>query len=58
MLASALQTAHNLRVLPYIVQDIVDEITQHVDARIRFAFDLGRISKEATGKGMAFTLWF
>ncbi|KAG8899762.1 hypothetical protein FRC00_000975 [Tulasnella sp. 408] len=48
LLASALQTAHNLRVLPQLVQDVVDEIAETVEARIKYAFDLAGIAKEAT----------
>ncbi|KAG8943050.1 hypothetical protein FRC04_003261 [Tulasnella sp. 424] len=48
LLASALQTAHNLRVLPQLVQDVVDEIAETVESRIKFAFDLTGIAKEAT----------
>ncbi|KAG8921026.1 hypothetical protein FRC01_000475 [Tulasnella sp. 417] len=48
LLASALQTAHNLRVLPQLVQDVVDEIAETVESRIKYAFDLASIAKEAT----------
>ncbi|KAG8988666.1 hypothetical protein FRB90_002602, partial [Tulasnella sp. 427] len=48
LLASALQTAHNLRVLPQLVQDVVEEIAETVEARIKYAFDLASIAKEAT----------
>ncbi|KAG8904488.1 hypothetical protein FRB99_001664 [Tulasnella sp. 403] len=47
LLASALQTAHNLRLLPQLVQDVVDEITEYVESRIKYAFDVARIAKEA-----------
>ncbi|KAG8923057.1 hypothetical protein FRC02_011429 [Tulasnella sp. 418] len=49
-LASALQTAHNLRVLPQLVQDVLDEVIAYVEDRIRHAFDLAKLSKEAGAK--------
>ncbi|KAF9814575.1 hypothetical protein IEO21_05033 [Rhodonia placenta] len=51
LLASSLQTAHNLRVLPALVQDLVTDLAEAVDGRIRYAFDLSRISKEVLAKG-------
>lgn len=51
LLASSLQTAHNLRVLPALVQDLVTDLAEAVDGRIRYAFDLSRISKEVLTKG-------
>lgn len=51
MLASSLQTAHNLRVLPDLVNNLVTDLSDAVDGRIRFAFDLSRIAKEIVGKG-------
>lgn len=50
LLASSLQTAHNLRVLPALVQDLVTDLAEAVDGRIRYAFDLSRISKEVLAK--------
>ena len=50
-LASSLQTAHNLRVLPELVQGLVFGLSDSVDERIRYAFDTARISREMVGKG-------
>lgn len=51
-LASSLQTAHNLRVLPELVQSLVVGLSDSIDERIRYAFDTARISREMVGKGM------
>lgn len=51
LLASSLQTAHNLRVLPDLVHNLVMDLSDAVDGRIRYAFDLTRIAKEVTAKG-------
>ncbi|KAI0633283.1 Golgi transport complex subunit 5-domain-containing protein [Trametes polyzona] len=50
MLASSLQTAHNLRVLPDLVQNLVSDLSEAVEGRIRSAFDLTRISKDIMAK--------
>lgn len=50
-LASSLQTAHNLRILPDLVQGLVSGLSDAVDERIKSAFDLSRISREALNKG-------
>jgi hypothetical protein len=50
-LASSLQTAHNLRVLPELVQSLVAGLSDSIDERIRYAFDTARISREMVGKG-------
>lgn len=50
-LASSLQTAHNLRVLPELVQSLVVGLSDSIDERIRYAFDTARISREMVGKG-------
>ncbi|KAF7792362.1 hypothetical protein EIP86_003398 [Pleurotus ostreatoroseus] len=55
LLASSLQTAHNLRVLPELVQNLVSDLSDAVEARIRSAFDLSRIAKEITSKDPAAT---
>ena len=57
LLASSLQTAHNLRVLPDLVQNLVSDLSEAVEGRIRSAFDLTRISKDIMAKG-AFALVF
>jgi hypothetical protein len=50
-LASSLQTAHNLRVLPELVQSLVVGLSDSINERIRYAFDTARISREMVGKG-------
>lgn len=50
-LASSLQTAHNLRVLPELVQSLVIGLSDSINERIRYAFDTARISREMVGKG-------
>lgn len=50
-LASSLQTAHNLRVLPELVQSLIVGLSDSIDERIRYAFDTARISREMVGKG-------
>lgn len=51
-LASSLQTAYNLRVLPDLVQNLVVGLSDSIDERIKYAFDTVRISREMVGKGM------
>ncbi|KZT26804.1 hypothetical protein NEOLEDRAFT_1177385 [Neolentinus lepideus HHB14362 ss-1] len=53
LLASSLQTAHNLRVLPEVVQNLVLDLSGALESRIRAAFDLSQLSKEALGKDPA-----
>ncbi|KAH7888451.1 Golgi transport complex subunit 5-domain-containing protein [Phlebopus sp. FC_14] len=50
LLASSLQTAYNLRVLPTVVQGLIRDLSEAVEERIRNAFDLSRISKEIVAK--------
>ncbi|KZT65969.1 hypothetical protein DAEQUDRAFT_813938 [Daedalea quercina L-15889] len=50
LIASSLQTAHNLRVLPLLVQQLVSDLSDTVEGRIKFAFDMSRISKEVLAK--------
>ncbi|EMD33616.1 hypothetical protein CERSUDRAFT_117729 [Gelatoporia subvermispora B] len=50
LLASSLQTAHNLRLLPNLVQNLVSDLSDAVEGRIRSAFDLTRLSKEILSK--------
>ncbi|KAJ8077048.1 hypothetical protein PM082_001471 [Marasmius tenuissimus] len=50
LLASSLQTAYNLRVLPQLVQSLISDLAQAVEERIRSAFDMNKISKDASGK--------
>jgi hypothetical protein len=51
VLAAALQTAFNLRIMPSVVQSLLLDLTEAVDARIKSAFDVSRIAKEISGKG-------
>ncbi|KAJ7594725.1 Golgi transport complex subunit 5-domain-containing protein [Mycena floridula] len=53
LLASSLQTAYNLRVLPDLVQSLVLDLSQAVEDRIRNAFDLSKISKFTLPKDSA-----
>lgn len=50
LLATSLQTAHNLRVLPDLVQNLVSDLSTAVEARIKAAFDVSQISKELNAK--------
>ncbi|KAG6862317.1 hypothetical protein C0995_016015 [Termitomyces sp. Mi166 len=56
LLASSLQAAYNLQVLPQLVQNLVSDLSQAVEDRIRSAFDLTKISKEALAKGATYHL--
>ncbi|RXW23332.1 hypothetical protein EST38_g2498 [Candolleomyces aberdarensis] len=47
VLASSLQTAFNLGVLPDLVRNLLHDLSQAVEDRIKAAFDLSKISKEA-----------
>ncbi|KAJ7251785.1 Golgi transport complex subunit 5-domain-containing protein [Mycena haematopus] len=53
LLASSLQTAFNLRVLPELVQSLIFDLSQAVEERIRSAFDLSKISRDASSKDPA-----
>ncbi|KAG1810818.1 Golgi transport complex subunit 5-domain-containing protein [Suillus variegatus] len=50
LLASSLQTAHNLCVLPTLVQALSKDLCDAVEERIRSTFDLSCISKELVSK--------
>jgi hypothetical protein len=50
LLASSLQTGYNLGVLPDLVQSLVKDLSQAVDERIRTAFDLSSISRDASAR--------
>jgi hypothetical protein len=52
MLASALQTAFNLHVLPSLVLTLLTDLTEAVEARVKVAFDISSLSKDATAKGI------
>ncbi|CAE6440006.1 unnamed protein product [Rhizoctonia solani] len=49
VLAAALQTAFNLRIMPNVVQSLLVDLTEAVDLRIKSAFDVSRIAKEISG---------
>lgn len=51
MLASALQTAFNLGMLPELVKTLLGDLTEAVEGRIRKTFDLASLAKEAGLKG-------
>ncbi|GJJ06135.1 hypothetical protein Clacol_000324 [Clathrus columnatus] len=51
LLASSLQTAFNLRQLPQLVQSLIEDLSETVQERIQYAFDVARISKETNAKG-------
>lgn len=51
LLASSLQTAYNLRVLPDLVRNLILDLSQAVEERICSAFDISKISKDALAKG-------
>ncbi|KAJ6497874.1 Golgi transport complex subunit 5-domain-containing protein [Mycena sanguinolenta] len=53
LLASSLQTAFNLRVLPELVQSLISDLSQAVEDRIRSTFDLSKISRDASSKDPA-----
>ncbi|KAH9961505.1 Golgi transport complex subunit 5-domain-containing protein [Russula dissimulans] len=53
LLATSLQTAHNLRLLPDLVQNLVSDFSAAVEARIKSAFDMSQISKELNAKDPA-----
>ncbi|KAL1748610.1 Golgi transport complex subunit 5-domain-containing protein [Schizophyllum fasciatum] len=50
LLASSLQTAYNLNVLPELVQSLISDLSLAVEERIRSTFDMTKISKDALGK--------
>lgn len=51
LLSTSLQTASNLRVLPSLVQNLVQDLSEAVEERIKSAFDLSRIGKDVLAKG-------
>nr|ODN79109.1 hypothetical protein L203_06087 [Cryptococcus depauperatus CBS 7841] len=51
LLASALQTAHNLRLLPDLVENLLADLNDAVTLRVTRAFDSAAICKEAAAKG-------
>jgi conserved oligomeric Golgi complex subunit 5 len=55
LLATSLQTAHNLRLLPDLVHNLVSDLSTAVEARIKSAFDVSQISKVFNAKGIHFS---
>jgi hypothetical protein len=51
LLSSSLQTAHNLRLLPDLVSNLLADLNDAVTLRITRAFDSAAIGKEVAGKG-------
>ncbi|PFH52012.1 hypothetical protein AMATHDRAFT_2501 [Amanita thiersii Skay4041] len=49
-LASSLQIAYNLRILPELVQDLVSDLTKGLDDIVHNAFDVSKLSKDALTK--------
>ncbi|KAI6000499.1 Golgi transport complex subunit 5-domain-containing protein [Pisolithus albus] len=54
LLASSLQAAYNLRMLPQLVAGLMKDLTDAVERLIRNAFDLSSMSKEIIAKGVIF----
>jgi len=52
LLSSALLTAHNLRILPETVQNLVGDLIQVVEARAKGAFDMAALGREKGLKGL------
>ncbi|KAL7424738.1 hypothetical protein Q5752_000422 [Cryptotrichosporon argae] len=50
LLSSSLQTAHNLRLLPDLVGNLLADLNDAVTVRVRRAFDVGAIAKDVAGK--------
>ena len=57
LLSTSLQTASNLRVLPSLVQNLVMDLSEAVEERIKSAFDINKIGKDVIAKG-TFRLFF
>lgn len=51
LLSSSLQTAHNLRLLPDLVSNLLDDLNDAVKLRIQRAFDSAAIGREVAGIG-------
>ncbi|KAL1410659.1 hypothetical protein Q8F55_004678 [Vanrija albida] len=50
LLSSSLQAAHNLRLLPDLVKNLLDDLNDAVVDRVKRAFDSGAIGREVAGK--------
>ena len=51
LLASSLQTAYNLSVLPSLVASLITDLTEAVTGRIKVAFDVAALAREVSHKG-------
>jgi hypothetical protein len=51
LISSSLQTAHNLRLLPDLVSNLVADLNDTVTLRVQRAFDSAAIGREVAGKG-------
>jgi hypothetical protein len=51
LLSTSLQTAHNLRLLPQLVSNLLADLNDAVETRIGKALDLDSIGKEVAQKG-------
>ncbi|CEQ40042.1 SPOSA6832_01618, partial [Sporobolomyces salmonicolor] len=51
LLASALQTGHNLSVLPSLVESLVGDLNDLVYRKVKACFDMGSFAREMVGKG-------
>ncbi|KAG8766643.1 hypothetical protein FRC16_007616, partial [Serendipita sp. 398] len=46
LLSSALLTAHNLRVLPEVVQNLINDLVEVVEVRIKTTFDMAALGRD------------
>ena len=54
LLASSLQTAYNLSVLPNLVTSLVQDLTEAVESRIKNAFDVNGLARDAMTRAGAY----
>lgn len=51
LLSSSLQTAHNLSVLPSLIESLIGDLGDLVARKVKNAFDLAALAREVGGKG-------
>lgn len=51
MLASSLQIAYNLKILPELMHNLISDLIQGMEDHVRAAFDISKLSKDALAKG-------
>jgi hypothetical protein len=51
MLASSLQIAYNLKILPELMHNLISDLIQGMEDHLRAAFDISKLSKDALAKG-------